>query len=106
MRNRQNRRARSLGAGKDGAQACCRAPPMPVSYSAMPLDPALLRPFWYPVLPLDQLGDAPVAVELLGEALVLWRGADGEPHAAPDHYPHRSARLSGGSRAISQGPTG
>jgi phenylpropionate dioxygenase-like ring-hydroxylating dioxygenase large terminal subunit len=70
---------------------------MPVSRIAMPLDPALLRPFWYPVLPLDQLGEAPVAVELLGEALVLWRGADGEPHAAPDRCPHRSARLSGGS---------
>ncbi|MCP9850852.1 aromatic ring-hydroxylating dioxygenase subunit alpha [Cyanobium sp. Morenito 9A2] len=63
----------------------------------MPLEPDRLRPFWYPVLPLDQLGEAPVAVELLGEALVIWRGADGAPHAAPDRCPHRSARLSGGS---------
>lgn len=63
----------------------------------MALDPSRLRPFWYPVLPLDQLNETPVAVELLGEPLVIWRGADGEPHAAPDRCPHRSARLSGGS---------
>ncbi|WP_216923458.1 aromatic ring-hydroxylating dioxygenase subunit alpha [Synechococcus sp. CCAP 1479/9] len=63
----------------------------------MPIDPALLRAFWFPVLPLDQLGPGPVAADLLGEPLVLWRGADGEPHAAPDRCPHRSARLSGGS---------
>ncbi|MFM7676066.1 MAG: Rieske 2Fe-2S domain-containing protein [Synechococcus sp.] len=61
------------------------------------LDPALLRPFWYPVLPLPQLQERPVAVELLGEALVLWRDGAGSVHAAPDRCPHRSARLSGGS---------
>ena len=63
----------------------------------MALDPNRLRPFWYPVLTLDQLMDTPIAVELLGEPLVIWRGADGAPHAAPDRCPHRSARLSGGS---------
>lgn len=63
---------------------------------AMILDLARLRPFWYPVLPLIQLEQGPVSVQLLGESLVIWRGGDGEPHAGPDCCPHRSARLSHG----------
>jgi phenylpropionate dioxygenase-like ring-hydroxylating dioxygenase large terminal subunit len=45
------------------------------------------------------LRDAPVAVELLGEPLVLWRepgheGAPGVVHAWADRCPHRGAKLS------------
>lgn len=63
------------------------------------LDPACLRPFWYPVLPLGQLGHEPVSIELLGDTLVLWRDGDERVRAAPDRCPHRSARLSGGRRS-------
>ncbi len=54
---------------------------------------------WHPVVAGAQLGDAPVAVELLGQALVLWREAAGEVgvsrvHAWADRCPHRGARLS------------
>ncbi|MBM5822049.1 MAG: aromatic ring-hydroxylating dioxygenase subunit alpha [Cyanobacteria bacterium K_Offshore_surface_m2_011] len=59
-----------------------------------------LRPFWYPVLPLEQLGDGPVGLDLLGQRLVLWRtaaaGGDGAVAVAEDRCAHRSARLSGG----------
>ncbi len=62
------------------------------------MDPLLqrLEPFWYPVLPLEQLGAEPAAVTLLGRALVVWRGADGQLGALDDRCRHRSAALSGG----------
>ncbi|MDB5857137.1 MAG: Rieske (2Fe-2S) iron-sulfur domain protein [Ramlibacter sp.] len=52
------------------------------------------RQHWHPVAALDALGDAPLAVRLLGEDLVLWRDGAGAPHAWPDRCPHRGARLS------------
>ncbi len=56
----------------------------------------VLRRFWYPVLPLDRLGQDPVPFTLLGEAIVLWRDADGNPAAAIDRCCHRTAKLSKG----------
>lgn len=52
------------------------------------------RRFAHPVLDASALGDAPVAVRLLGDDLVLWRDAAGVPRAAPDRCPHRGTRLS------------
>lgn len=49
---------------------------------------------WTPVLPLTALTENPQAVELAGEALVLFRDAAGEWHALRDYCPHRGARLS------------
>jgi phenylpropionate dioxygenase-like ring-hydroxylating dioxygenase large terminal subunit len=54
---------------------------------------------WHPVIAGMHLRDAPVALELLGQALVLWRepgheGASGVVHAWVDRCPHRGARLS------------
>ena len=63
----------------------------------------VLRRFWYPVLPLDRLGDQPVPFTLLGEAIVLWRNEAGEPAAAIDRCCHRTAKLSKGF--CQQGPT-
>jgi len=55
-----------------------------------------LESFWYPLLPLHNLGPAPVAVTLLGRSLVLWRGENGPLGALDDRCRHRSASLSGG----------
>lgn len=77
--------------------------PMPPERAAPDLE--ALRPFWYPVLPEEQLGSEPVALELLGQRLVLWRAVSaGDPHSegpptvavAEDRCCHRSARLSAG----------
>ena len=52
------------------------------------------RRFAHPVLDAPALGDAPVAVRVLGDEFVIWRDAAGVPRAAPDRCPHRGARLS------------
>ena len=49
---------------------------------------------WTPVLPLTALSENPVAVELAGEPLVLFRDNDGQWHALRDYCPHRGAKLS------------
>jgi len=49
---------------------------------------------WHPVLDSAALRETPQAVQLLGQALVLWRGAQGLAHAWADRCPHRGARLS------------
>ncbi len=52
------------------------------------------RSLWHPVALAADLSAAPLAVRLLGEDLVLWRGEAGEVHAWADRCPHRGARLS------------
>lgn len=49
---------------------------------------------WHPVAASDDVAEAPVAVTLLEQALVLWRDAQGAVRAMPDRCPHRGARLS------------
>jgi len=52
---------------------------------------------WRWPLALDaDLGAKPLAVTLLGRALVLWRDAQGQPVLMNDQCPHRGARLSMG----------
>ena len=51
---------------------------------------------WHPVALANAVGVAPLAVQLLGEALVLWRDAAGAVMAWADRCPHRGARLSMG----------
>jgi phenylpropionate dioxygenase-like ring-hydroxylating dioxygenase large terminal subunit len=51
---------------------------------------------WHPVARVEDLGDAPLAVVLLGEALVLWRDGLQSVHAWADRCPHRGAALSRG----------
>lgn len=51
----------------------------------------------HPVLDAGALGDAPVAVRLLGEDFVLWRDAAGVARGARDRCPHRGTRLSLGT---------
>lgn len=57
------------------------------------------KQLWHPVTASHRVRDAPVAVELLGKPLVLWRepgheGAPGVVHAWADRCPHRGASLS------------
>jgi phenylpropionate dioxygenase-like ring-hydroxylating dioxygenase large terminal subunit len=54
----------------------------------------LLPNFWTPVLPVAEIQDTPVAVELAGEKLVLFRNAKDEIGALLDRCPHRGASLS------------
>ena len=56
-----------------------------------------LRGAWYPVATVDDVGDRPLAVRLLGDDIVLWRGPDGGLLVAPDRCPHREAPLSIGT---------
>lgn len=56
---------------------------------------AWLRPGWFPVARSAEVADAPVRVQLLGEAWALAR-IDGAVQAFADRCPHRGARLSDG----------
>lgn len=55
------------------------------------------REGWWPVADEEALsvaGGQPLAVQLLGEGLVLWRQTDGTVSVFTDRCPHRGARLS------------
>ncbi|MCU0968700.1 MAG: aromatic ring-hydroxylating dioxygenase subunit alpha [Rubrivivax sp.] len=52
--------------------------------------------WWWPVAAEGEVADAPLAVELLGDPLVLWRDGGGAPVLFADRCPHRGARLSMG----------
>lgn len=58
----------------------------------------VLRRFWYPVLPVDHLvAQQPQPFQLLGQKIVLWINAEGQPVAAIDRCCHRTAQLSKGT---------
>lgn len=59
-------------------------------------DDPRLRAYWHPVCRSVDLDAGPTAVRLLGENLVVARGASGTLSALPDRCPHRWARLSEG----------
>ncbi|HYF60914.1 MAG TPA: aromatic ring-hydroxylating dioxygenase subunit alpha [Burkholderiaceae bacterium] len=61
---------------------------------------------WHPVALSRELAGAPVGAVLLGDALVLWRDADGVPHAWSDRCPHRGASLSMGRLVEAPGAAG
>jgi len=57
----------------------------------------VFRKFWHAVMPLSHLqGGGPMPFTLLGEAIVLFLDAQGEPRALKDRCCHRTARLSKG----------
>jgi phenylpropionate dioxygenase-like ring-hydroxylating dioxygenase large terminal subunit len=53
-----------------------------------------LRDFWYPVAPLARLREGPLPITLLGERLVIWLAAEGQPAALHDRCSHRQVALS------------
>jgi phenylpropionate dioxygenase-like ring-hydroxylating dioxygenase large terminal subunit len=61
------------------------------------------RQIWHPVALADDVADAPLAVRLLGENLVLWRDHAAAVHAWPDRCPHRGAQLSLGRVVACEG---
>ena len=58
---------------------------------------ALPRPAWYPACTSKALGSKrPLAIELMGAPLAVFRGRDGKPGVLVDRCPHRNAPLSAG----------
>ena len=58
---------------------------------------------WHPVALSEAVAaQAPLAVQLLEQPVVLWRDSEGTVHALADQCPHRGARLSLG-RVTPQG---
>jgi phenylpropionate dioxygenase-like ring-hydroxylating dioxygenase large terminal subunit len=60
-------------------------------------DPAAQRACWHPVAFAGEVADRPVHADLLGEPLVVWRGAGGALRAMSDLCVHRGTALSLGS---------
>ena len=56
----------------------------------------VLRKFWHAVMPLADLSHGPLPFTLLGEQIVLFLDADGQPAALRDRCCHRTAKLSKG----------
>jgi phenylpropionate dioxygenase-like ring-hydroxylating dioxygenase large terminal subunit len=56
----------------------------------------VLRRFWYAVMPIEHLKEGPKPFTLLGEPIVLFLDAKGEPAALEDRCCHRTAKLSKG----------
>ncbi|MFY3383102.1 Rieske 2Fe-2S domain-containing protein [Paracidovorax sp. MALMAid1276] len=52
------------------------------------------RSLWHPVALAGEVAQAPVAVQVLEQPVVLWRDAEGAVRAFADQCPHRGARLS------------
>ena len=51
---------------------------------------------WYVLTAARNVGAEPLALDRMGERIVLWRDATGTVHAQEDRCPHRGARLSQG----------
>jgi phenylpropionate dioxygenase-like ring-hydroxylating dioxygenase large terminal subunit len=63
----------------------------------------ILRKFWHAVMPLSALADGPKPFTLLGEDIVVFLDADGQPAALRDRCCHRTAKLSKGWCVDTQG---
>ncbi len=55
-----------------------------------------LRKFWYATVRMDALKDGPMPFRLMGEDIVLFLDAAGQPAALADRCCHRTAKLSKG----------
>ena len=86
------------------------APSGPGKVSAMSADTGLSQDVrslainpnhWYVVARADEVNNAPVGVMLWGQAIVLFRDAEGQIQALEDRCPHRQVKLSQGE--VNQG---
>ncbi|HET6412381.1 MAG TPA: aromatic ring-hydroxylating dioxygenase subunit alpha [Anaeromyxobacter sp.] len=57
----------------------------------------MMERYWYAILESRELGNKPIGVTRLGQRLVLWRTASGEPACVAERCAHRGAALSLGS---------
>ena len=57
----------------------------------------IFRKFWHAVMPLSLLAQGPQPFTLLGESIVLFLDAQGQPAALKDRCCHRTAKLSKGA---------
>lgn len=55
------------------------------------------RNHWYAIARSSEVTTQPLAVELWGEAIAVYRGADGRVRAIEDRCPHRQVKLSHGA---------
>jgi phenylpropionate dioxygenase-like ring-hydroxylating dioxygenase large terminal subunit len=69
-------------------------------FDPRPLSDAV-RPFWHPVAWAADVVERPIATELLGTPLVLWRVGD-QVAVALDRCPHRGTQLSLGELEVDQ----
>ena len=63
----------------------------------------VLRKFWHAVMPMSALAEGPQPFTLLGNNIVLFLDASGQPAALRDRCFHRTARLSKGWCVDDQG---
>ena len=56
----------------------------------------MLTDYWYIACPSKKLGRRPLAAQVLGHDIVLFRSADGTPAAVQDRCAHRGMPLAGG----------
>ncbi len=63
----------------------------------------VFRKFWHAVMPLTELAAGPKPFTLLGERIVLFLDAEGQPAALRDRCCHRTARLSKGRCVDAEG---
>ena len=88
-----------------GLLACARPPPaFPLESVSQPTNGArvrdecgLLRHYWYVACRAEALAKKPIARQILGEALVLYRDRSGRPVCFRDRCLHRNAMLSEGN---------
>jgi phenylpropionate dioxygenase-like ring-hydroxylating dioxygenase large terminal subunit len=69
-------------------QAC------PERFDRADASPSVEARLWHPVAQAHDVGAAPLAVQLLGRAVVLWRDRSKAVHAWADQCPHRGAKFS------------
>ncbi len=91
----RRRREPSLAAGPRARTRCYTTAAMAVPSVFTPR-PQRLRSCWHAVAYSRDLGESPLRVELLEEALVLWRDSRGVAHAFRDLCIHRGTALSRG----------
>ncbi len=89
----------TVGPGRGALLASQSRRPPPLSAEETPCstpDSRFSRNFWYAALPAAELDEGPKPFRILGQDVVLFLDAVGEPAAVEDRCCHRTAKLSKG----------